>query len=54
AFEVLKPKESGFFARGNAKDIAMIKQSGNNYMIVVANNNSPLQFFRYNEAGPFQ
>ncbi len=46
-FDPMKPAESGFFARGNVKDVKLIKQAGNDFMIVVTNNNGALQFFKY-------
>ena len=45
-FTPVRVYESGFYAAGNAKDMALIQLAGNKgQLILVANNNAPLQTF---------
>jgi len=46
AFNPLSVLESGIFANKNAKDIKLVKDSKGNSLIVVMNNNGPLQIFK--------
>lgn len=45
--KVLSPVSSGFFVRGEIRDIKPIKIAGHTNTFVVAVNNAPLQFFSY-------
>ena len=45
-FEPIGVNESGFFVPGDVKDIGMIKQANGSKVILVANNNGPLQTFQ--------
>lgn len=49
-FEPLRVFESGFYAPLNAKDMVFVNQSGGKKLILVANNNGPLQAFRFEPA----
>jgi len=48
ALNPLSVLESGIFANKNAKDIKLIKDASGNSLIVVMNNNGPLQIFKRN------
>lgn len=46
-YQLLSPVNSGFFVRGEIRDIKPIKLAGHSNTFVVAVNNKPLQFFSY-------
>ena len=45
-FETLTIAQSGFYAPGNVKDIDMLSQANGDKLVLVSNNNGPLQIFR--------
>lgn len=45
-FTYMKPKESGLFIKGEARDIAMIRSAGGDSCIIVGMNNDHLYLFR--------
>ena len=49
SFKALKLSESGFFTKGDVKDLETIKVGGENY-IIAAKNNDYLQFIKVNES----
>ena len=49
SFEPMTIQESGFFANGNVKDLCLV-ETKNGQIILVANNNAPVQVFTKNPA----
>ena len=45
-YNVVEPKESGFYLSGNAKSVETVSINGK-YYIIVANNNSSIEVFEY-------
>ncbi|MFT5214935.1 MAG: hypothetical protein ACI83H_000041 [Glaciecola sp.] len=45
-YNVVEPKESGFYLSGNAKSVETVSINGKSY-IIVANNNSSIEVFEY-------
>ena len=51
-FQPVGLQNSGFFAPGNVKHMAMLSQAGSgDHLILIANNNAPLQVFRLKKTG---
>jgi hypothetical protein len=51
SFKALGVSESGFFVPGNVKDLALLKSSNGNNLILVAQNNAPLEIFEIQKDG---
>jgi len=47
-FNFVSPKESGFYTPHDGRSISEIKQNGNNYLVVVTNNNATCDVFKAN------
>jgi hypothetical protein len=46
-FSAVKPSLSGFSSKGDARDISVINRGDDQPLIMVANNNEPLNIFRF-------
>lgn len=50
-FSEVKSSLSGFSSKGDARDISLIKTEDDQLLIMVANNNEPLNIFRLTDKG---